>query len=796
MKKWSTVFLLVIILCFNGAAQLSQKTRDSINALTEEDYRLLKNRLGITALRAGADGNNPAAPNAANYDEAKAAFHSSLPDPLLRNNGKKVTKERTWWKKRRPELINDFDSEVYGRTPRNIPAVTWKVVNRWNRMEGDIPVVTKKIIGHIDNSSYPSITVDIDLTLTTPANASGPVPVMMELAFVFPQGMRRPSDTAAVRTPSGQEQVLAKGWGYAVLIPVSVQPDHGAGLTSGIIGLVNRGQRRNPGDWGALKAWAWGASRALDYLETDPAVDARQVGIEGHSRYGKAAAVAMAYDPRFAIGFISSSGEGGLSLYRRHYGELLENVAASGEYHWMAGNFLQYAGPKTVADLPVDAHHLVALIAPRPVFISSGTAGDQWVDPKGMFLAGVHAEPVYRLLGKKGLGETEFPPTGTGLMEGDIAFRQHTGGHTPAPNWPYFLQFASRYIQSKSTVIPKQLEYVKGLKDYFRDYFPIGVAVSPRSLKTDEAGLILQQFNSITPENAMKMGPIHPGAQDYFWKDADSIAAFARRHQLKMRGHTLAWHNQTPEWIFKDAEGKPVPRDVLLQRLRDHIHAVVGRYKDVIYAWDVVNEAISDKRDEYLRPSPWLTIIGEDFISKAFQYAHEADPKALLFYNDYNEIDAVKREKIFRLVKSLKDAGVPIHGLGLQGHWAVNEPSEGQLDSTLGLFAQLGVTLQITELDISVYPKEHNARDRRPEDLNTTFTAEREQKQLEVYRTIFRLFKKYRDVISGVTFWNISDRDSWLDDFPVKGRKDYPLLFDAQLKPKKAFYEVIKLVDK
>lgn len=331
----------------------------------------------------------------------------------------------------------------------------------------------------------------------------------------------------------------------------------------------------------------------------------------------------------------------------------------------------------------------------------------------------------------------------------------------------------------------------KGLKDYYKYYFPIGVAVSARALKTDEAALILQQFNSLTPENAMKMGPVHPKEKEYYWRDADSIIAFAEKNHFKVRGHNLCWHAQTPPWLFVDG-GKTVSKEVLLQRLKDHITTVVSRYKGKIYAWDVVNEAVSDKRDEYLRPSPWLTICGEEYIAKAFQYAHDADPDAVLFYNDYNEISPVKREKIYRLVKSLKDAGVPIHGIGLQGHWAVNEPSASQLHSTLKRFAGLGLKLQITELDVSVYPKEHDARQRRPEDDNTAFTPQREQQQLEVYKMAFALFRKYKAIISGVTFWNISDRASWLDDFPVRGRKDYPLLFDKNGQPKKAYREVVR----
>jgi endo-1,4-beta-xylanase len=231
---------------------------------------------------------------------------------------------------------------------------------------------------------------------------------------------------------------------------------------------------------------------------------------------------------------------------------------------------------------------------------------------------------------------------------------------------------------------------------------------------------------------------------------------------------------------------------VLLQRLKEHITAVVSRYKGKIYAWDVVNEVISDKPEEYFRNSPWYQICGEDFVAKAFEYAHAADPDAIIFYNDYNEINAVKREKICKMVKGLKDNGVPIHAIGLQGHWAINEPSGSQLDSTLSQFSRLELKLQVTELDISVYPKEHNARERKEEDADTAFTAEKENKQIEKYKMCFDLFRKYKKAISGVTFWNISDRHSWLDDFPVRGRKDHPLLFDKDLKPKKAFWEVVK----
>lgn len=347
----------------------------------------------------------------------------------------------------------------------------------------------------------------------------------------------------------------------------------------------------------------------------------------------------------------------------------------------------------------------------------------------------------------------------------------------------------SKQISSSSNAA----KTTEGLKDYFKDYFTIGVAVSPQALKTDEAGLIIQEFNSMTAENAMKMGPIHPFEKQYNWAGGDSIAAFAKRNGMKLRGHTLCWHNQTPRWFFTDsATGKQVTKEVLLQRLKEHITTVVSRYKGTIYAWDVVNEAISDKKDEFFRPSLFYQICGEEFIAKAFQWAHEADPNALLFYNDYNEINAVKREKIIKMVKDLRAKGIPVHGVGLQGHWAINEPSKEQLEQTLKDFSGLGLPLHITELDISVYPKEHNARERKAEDYDTVFTPEKEMKQIEVYKTCFELFKKYKTNITSVTFWNISDRRSWLDNFPVRGRKDYPLLFDAQLKPKKVYWEIKK----
>jgi hypothetical protein len=424
-----------------------------VQLTAQQDHQRMMDLLHITSLRRGADGRNPQAPNAANYDESKANPYPKLPEPLVLKNGKKVKTAKVWWNQRRPQIVEDFDREIYGRVPRDTPKVTWEVTSTTRETDGDVSVIRKQLLGHVDNSSYPLITVDIQVTLTTPANAAGPVPVIMEFGFAF-GGARGPVRAAPAQPggggPSWQQQVLARGWGYAIISPTSVQADSGAGLTQGIIGLVNKGQPRKVDDWGALRAWAWGASRALDHFEADKAVNARQVGLEGHSRYGKATLVAMAYDPRFAIAFVSSSGEGGAKLHRRNFGELVENVAGTGEYHWMAGNFIKYAGPLTWKDLPVDSHELVALSAPRPVFIGAGaTNGDGWVDAKGMFLAAAGAGPVYRLLGKKDLGTTQFPPIETPLIDGDVAFRQHSGGHTPGPNWPTFLTFADRYLKGQ-----------------------------------------------------------------------------------------------------------------------------------------------------------------------------------------------------------------------------------------------------------------------------------------------------------------------------------------------------------
>ncbi len=339
--------------------------------------------------------------------------------------------------------------------------------------------------------------------------------------------------------------------------------------------------------------------------------------------------------------------------------------------------------------------------------------------------------------------------------------------------------------------IAKRIDPDKGLKDYYSSYFPMGVAVSGKSLKGEEGKFILKHFNSITPENAMKMGPIHPVQNQYNWAESDAIVAFAVDNKLKVRGHNLCWHEQTPKWLFKHPDGSQVSKDSLLTRLRDHIHTVVQRYKGKIYAWDVVNEAIDDNPANFLRPSEWLNVCGEEYIAKAFEYAHEADPEAQLFYNDYNTERPEKRERIFRLLKQLKDQGVPIHGVGLQGHWSLFEPSKTELQETIQQFASLGLKVQITEMDVSVYPWEKERRKLRPGEQQP-YTKTMEEKQSAKYAEIFEVLRQERATLTGVTFWNVSDRYSWLDTYPVEGRKNYPLLFDQDYKPKKAFWSVTK----
>jgi hypothetical protein len=441
-----------------------------------EDHRNMMAQLGITSLRPGPSGNEQA-PNHANYDEALANPFPTLPAALTLSNGRKVASSEAWWKQRRPEIVEDFEREVLGRVPKGVPKVTWTVAATTETTIGTQPVLGRQLTGHVDNSAYPAIAVDIQLIVVTPVARSGsakkPVPVMMMIGgralpglpgFTAPGGGRAgvPPPAPPAVDPPATEQLIADGWGYASISPSSIQADNGAGLTKGIIGLVNRGEPRKPDDWGALRAWAWGASRALDYLETDSLVDAKKIGIEGVSRFGKAALVAMAFDTRFAVVLVGSSGEGGAKLHRRNWGEAVENLTASGEYHWMAGNFLRYGaaeaafGSRNAGDLPVDAHELIALCAPRPTFISYGVPekGDaKWLDQQGSYMAAIAAGPVFRLLGARDLGRSDdyrnekMPGVNVGLLDGQLAWRQHDGGHTDGPNWKYFIPWADRQLK-------------------------------------------------------------------------------------------------------------------------------------------------------------------------------------------------------------------------------------------------------------------------------------------------------------------------------------------------------------
>jgi len=462
----------------------------------------MMDQLGIKALRPGPSGDENS-PNHANYDEYKANPYPNLPDSLTLNNGQKVTTPAMWWNQRRPELIEMFAKYVYGRVPDNVPKVTWTVKTVDHETIGFTPVIAKDVEGVVDNSSSPAISVHIHMMLVLPARAKGPVPVLMmfgRAAFPYPN---EPSGSDLDRINAAWESVLiqqdpslkqvfeqhpawqpvkatpfqfpqlnedgglpnpwqlvAAGWGFALFDSASVQADDGAGITRGIIGLVNKGQPRKPEDWGALRAWGWGASRGLDYLETDPAIDAKHVGIEGVSRYGKAALVTMAFDQRFAMVLVGSSGKGGATLMRRNYGEAVESLTG-GEYYWMGGNFMKYGaseatfGSMTPGDIPVDSNELIALCAPRLTFISYGipAKGDaKWLDQKGSFMATVDASRVFALLGAKGISvegdyrTAQMPPMNTGLLDGQLAWRQHDGGHTDAPNMKYFIQWADKFI--------------------------------------------------------------------------------------------------------------------------------------------------------------------------------------------------------------------------------------------------------------------------------------------------------------------------------------------------------------
>lgn len=466
---------LPALLLLWGDAALAEGSAvpEPVTWTTQEDHRNMMEQLGITRLRPGPSG-RAGATNAANYDPALANPFPELPDPLTLRSGAKVTSAEAWWHHRRPEIVEDFEREIYGRVPTNVPPVSWSVSTQaTDRVVGGIPVFARQLVGRVDNSACPSIEVNVQVTLVTPREAPGPVPVLVMFGGFggsgFPRRVGEPEPTnrfaafggGTFADPPSTEQLIAAGWGYATLVPASVQADHGAGLTRGIIGLTNRGQPREPDQWGALRAWAWGAARVLDHLETDPTVDAAKVGIEGVSRFGKAALVTLAFEPRFAVGLIGSSGAGGAKLFRRNFGEAVENLTGSGQYHWMAGSFLRYGaaearfGIRNAGDLPVDAHQLIALCAPRPLLISYGIPerGDAlWLDQEGSFMAAVAAGPVFRLLGARDLGVSEpfltatKPPVNTGLLDGELAWRQHDGGHESRSNMKHFLVWAGRML--------------------------------------------------------------------------------------------------------------------------------------------------------------------------------------------------------------------------------------------------------------------------------------------------------------------------------------------------------------
>jgi hypothetical protein len=595
------------------------------------DHQNMMDQLHITALRPGKNGNNQTGPG---FDLATAnPWKDSMPDPLTMKDGTKVTRADQW-PARRAEILEDFEREVYGRIPANVPKVTWTVTSTSQGNTGGIPTVTKFLTGHVDNSGYPQINVNISASYTVPANATGPVPVIFEFGGVgggggAPRGAgaagggaglpaianlkssltlsdaqvaqitplledftqmqaavaKATTDLAAQRTkataditavlttaqkrqfaslatgapqtlaggpalptlaalqadtnlaltdaqaaaikpildevakaqsdltdvsdentalrassiaklndimskpqqaqlasltsprgrgaaaPGGSiQEAISKGWGYGAIDPGSIQadgPPRAGAPMQGIIGLTNKGEPRTPDQWGELRAWQWGFSRLIDYFEANPGemVDATKIGVTGVSRYGKAAIVAEAFEPRVAVALVGSSGEGGAKLHRHDFGESVENLTDNSEYGWMAGNFLKYgeATPvaRTAADLPVDSHELIALCAPRPVFISYGveSAGDpKWVDAPGSYMAGILAGPVYRLLGKKDFGVTDdyisapMPPVGQ-LVGGELAWRQHEGGHTQVPNFPAFYDWIGNYI--KAPPLPK-----------------------------------------------------------------------------------------------------------------------------------------------------------------------------------------------------------------------------------------------------------------------------------------------------------------------------------------------------
>jgi endo-1,4-beta-xylanase len=341
------------------------------------------------------------------------------------------------------------------------------------------------------------------------------------------------------------------------------------------------------------------------------------------------------------------------------------------------------------------------------------------------------------------------------------------------------------------------------LKKVFEKDFYIGVALNHYQVSGADVAamaLVKEQFNSITPENALKWERVHPEPDKYSFEPVDQFVALGEKHKMFIVGHTLIWHQQTPNWVFEDGAGKPADREALLQRMRDHIFAVVGRYKGRINGWDVVNEAIED--DGSLRKAKWLEIIGPDYVQKAFEFARQADPKAELYYNDFNLWKKDKIDGVVRLVRDLQSKGVRVDGIGEQGHWGLDYPPLDEAEAAIQAFAALGVNIMITEMEVDVlpFPGETQGADislnfELQKHLNPypeTLPDSMQQALAKRYAELFTLFHKHRDKISRVTLWGVHDGQSWKNDWPVRGRTNYPLLFDRQYRPKPAFEAVIQ----
>ena len=434
MRGFGTLCLSIVLAASMASSATAQFRPDpERQARTEADYKATLQRLGIVSMRPGADGFNKQSPNYVNYEEVRAG-QPKLPQLVTAS----TRGSSAWRRVRRPALLKLLEDEMYGRVPATAPRLVWKLVEQRTADKYGFATTVTKYRG-----SAPGRDLAVDLSLTLPANRKGKLPLILELGF--PEGFRFPGSPRPEPADPWQGQVLRRGWGYAILVPNTIQPDDGAGLSEGVIGIAAAGKPRGLHDWGALRAWAWGASRAYDLLSRNPGIDPDRIAIEGLSRYGKAAAVAMAFDQRFSLGFIGSSGAGGAKILRRDFGERLENLTGSGEYHWFTPAFLNYGGPLTVNHLPVDAHTLLAMAAPRPIFVGAGMLDqDGWVDPRGSFIAAREASKVYELLGVRGLVGSTPPAFNETRAEGMIAFRQHDGGHTNGPNWPAFLDFAAR----------------------------------------------------------------------------------------------------------------------------------------------------------------------------------------------------------------------------------------------------------------------------------------------------------------------------------------------------------------